>query len=107
MAERFWGGVEVVSPVTVTEEVAVEVPVPFVAVRVYIVVEVGERMRDPTSVLVEKEPGVMATDEAFVRSQESVDDAPETMDAGEDVKEKMVGLEVACVMSGSPAPASK
>jgi hypothetical protein len=54
--------------------VAVEVPFAFEAVMVNTVVDVGLTDVEPTSVDVEKEPGVMEIEEAFVMSHESVDD---------------------------------
>jgi hypothetical protein len=58
-----------------TETVAEEAVVPngFVAVRVKSVVEVGFAVHEPARVDVLKEPGVIATDEAFVVTQASVE----------------------------------
>lgn len=107
VAERDWGAEGTLAPETATEVVAVTDPEPFIAVRVYVVVEVGKTMREPAIVEVLKLPGEMATDEAFAVFQERVEEAPDMMLAGEDVKEKMVGLVVAWVISGSPAVLSK
>ena len=56
----------------VTLVVAVLVPFAFVAVKVYVVVEVGFTVVEPMRVLVLKLPGVMATEEAFETFQERV-----------------------------------
>ncbi len=62
---------------TITVVVAVLVPLELVAVRVYSVVEVGLTISDPIRVDVVNAPGVIATDEAFATSQESVEVAPQ------------------------------
>lgn len=105
--ERNWGADGTVAPETETEVVAVTDPTPFVAVRVYNVVEVGETMKEPVLVEVEKLPGAMDTDDAFAVFQERVLDAPKTMLDGDAENEKMVGEVVAWVISGSPAVLSK
>jgi hypothetical protein len=79
---------------TFTVAWAVDVPFPFVAVRVYVVVEVGFTVVDPTRVLVEKPPsGDMATELAFVMFQESVEVPAEATMPGEAAKEEMEGRE--------------
>jgi hypothetical protein len=76
---------------TVTVVVAVLVPFAFVAVKVYVIVEVGFTMNDPTSVLVLNEPGVMATDDAFVTLKERVEVPAGATTLEEAVKEEMEG----------------
>jgi|ERR1035441_4765288 hypothetical protein len=87
---------------TVTVVVAVEVPTALVAVSVYIVVEVGLTFVEAMRVEVEKEPGVIATDEAFVTLKESVEVPADTTIEDEAMKEDMVGggggFVVACVL---------
>jgi hypothetical protein len=78
---------------TVTVVAAVLVPFAFVAVRVYVIVDVGFTVVDAMSVLVLKEPGVMATELAFVMFQESVLVPAEATIDEEAVKEKMSGRE--------------
>jgi hypothetical protein len=87
--EKLPGAVGAVA--TDTDVVAVVVPFAFVAVIVYIVVEVGFTDVDPMRVLVLKPPGVIATDEAFVMFQESVDVPAEATSVGDAEKEEMVG----------------
>ena len=76
---------------TCTIAVMVLVPFAFVAVRVYVVVEVGFTVVDPMRVLVLKLPGVMATLLAFVTFQERVLVPAEATTVGEAEKEEMVG----------------
>jgi hypothetical protein len=76
----------------VTVAVMVLVPFAFVAVRVYVVVEVGFTLVDPTRVEVEKLPGVIASEVALPTFQESVDVPAEATIVGEAVKEVMVGV---------------
>ena len=76
---------------TVTVVVAVEVPLPFVAVKVYVMVEVGFTVIEPTSVEVENEPGEMATEDAFVILKESVEVPAEATMEEEAEKEEMIG----------------
>ena len=71
--------------------VAVVTPFKFVAVMVYIVVEVGLTVVEPMSVDVENEPGVMATDDAFVIFQLKVDVPAEATRVEEAEKEEMTG----------------
>ena len=77
---------------TVTVVVRVVVPFAFVAVNVYVVVEVGFTVVDPMRVEVEKEPGVIARDVALVTFQDSVDVPAEATIVGDAVKEEMVGV---------------
>ena len=82
---------EVGAVATFTVVVAVLVPFAFVAVSVYVIVEVGFTVKEPTSVEVENEPGEMATEEAFVIFQLRVEvPAEATMDE-EAEKEEMEG----------------
>jgi hypothetical protein len=81
---------------TDTDVVAVVVPFAFVAVIVYIVVEVGFTDVDPMRVLVLKPPGVIATDEAFVIFHESVDVPAEATSVGDAEKEEMEGIPFDC-----------
>jgi hypothetical protein len=67
------------------------VPFAFVAVIVYIVVEVGFTDVDPMRVLVLKLPGVMATELAFVIFHESVDVAPEAVLVGDALNDDTEG----------------
>lgn len=83
------GAVGAVGTFTVAVEVAV--PFAFVAVIVYVVVVVGFTMSEPMSVLVEKLPGVIATDDAFVMFHESVLAAPGAITVGDAEKEDMEG----------------
>lgn len=76
---------------TITEVVAVVVPFGFVAVIVKVVVEVGFTVADPMRVEVEKLPGVMATELAFVMLQESVLVPADTTTPGDAEKETMEG----------------
>jgi hypothetical protein len=76
---------------TVTVVVAAVDPFAFVAVKVYVIVEVGFTVVEPASVDVEKEPGVMATELAFERFQESVLVPAEATLFGDAVKEVMIG----------------
>jgi|ERR1017187_1702189 hypothetical protein len=71
--------------------VAVLVPLLFVAVSVYVIVEAGFTAKRPMSVLVLKFPGVIATDDAFVTLKESVLDPAEATMLDEAVKEEMEG----------------
>lgn len=57
--------------------VAVAVPLALVAVNVYTVVEVGSTISDPTRVDVEKEPGMIVTDDAFETSHERIEEDAE------------------------------
>jgi hypothetical protein len=57
-----------------------------------VVVEVGFTVNEPTSVLVLKLPGVMATDEAFVTLKESVLVPAEATTPGEALKLVMEGV---------------
>ena len=75
-----------------TEVVAVEVLLPaFVAVRVYMTVEVGFTVIEPTRVEVEKEPGVITTELAFETFQVRVEVPRDATIVGEAVKEEMDG----------------
>ena len=76
---------------TITLVVVVLVPFAFVAVRVYMVVEVGFTVVDPTRVEVEKVPGVMAREVAFATFQESVLVPADATMEEEAVKEEMEG----------------
>ena len=67
--------------------VVVLVPFAFVAVSVYVVVEVGFTIVEPESVLVEKLPGVIERDVAFATFQESVDDPDGATSVGDAEKE--------------------
>jgi hypothetical protein len=71
--------------------VAILVPFAFVAVIVYIVVEVGFTDVDPMSVLVLNPPGVIATDEALVIFQESVDVPAEATMLGDELNDDTEG----------------
>jgi hypothetical protein len=83
---------------TVTVVVAVEVPFAFVAVRVYVVVDVGWTMKDPVSVEVENAPGVIATELAFVTLKASVE-VPAASTREEDaVKEAIEGVAALAVV---------
>ena len=92
--------VETVSPVgmvgvvvsTVTVAVCVLVPFAFVAVRVYVVVEVGFTVVDPMRVEVEKLPGVITREVALPTLQESVLVPAERTIVGEAIKEEIVGV---------------
>ena len=75
---------------TVTVAVAVLVPFPFEAVRVYVVDVVGFTLVDPIRVDVEKEPGVIVTELAFVTFQERVDVPAEATTKGDAEKELIV-----------------
>lgn len=77
---------------TVTVVVAVLVPLLFVAVIVYVMVEVGFTVVDPMRVEVENPPGVIVTLEAFVMFQESVEVPAEATTAGDALNELIVGL---------------
>jgi hypothetical protein len=90
IAERFCGALGAVATVTVV--VRVVVPFAFVAVNVYVVVEVGFTVVDPMRVDVEKEPGVIARDVALVTFQDSVDVPAEATIVGDAVKEEMTGV---------------
>ena len=92
------GGVESI----VTVVVAVDVPLLLVAVRVYVVVEVGFTFHEPARVDVENDPGVMAMEEAFETFQERTDELAERMGVGEAVNEEMVGVDV-LLMAGEAA----
>lgn len=83
---------------TWTVVIAVLVPFALVAVNVYVIVEVGFTAVEPMSVLVEKEPGVMATEEAFATDQLKVDVPAEATILEEAVKEDMPGVELPCDM---------
>jgi hypothetical protein len=72
--------------------VAVLVPFAFVAARVYVRVEVGCTVSEPISVEVEKEPGVMITELAFVMFQERVLVPADMMTDGEAEKEEIEGV---------------
>jgi hypothetical protein len=74
-----------------TVVVAVEVPFAFVAVRVYVVVEVGLTVVDPVRVEVEKAPGVIATELAFEMFQERIEEEPESISTGDAVNEDTIG----------------
>jgi hypothetical protein len=76
---------------TAIDVVAVVVPFAFVAVIVYIVVEVGFTDVDPMSVLVLKPPGVMATELAFVMFHESVDVPAEATMLGDELNDDTEG----------------
>jgi hypothetical protein len=77
---------------TATVVWAVEVPFALVAVRVYVVVDVGFTVTEPEAVEVENEPGVMAIELAFVTFQERVDDAPDAaVEDGDAVKDEIFG----------------
>lgn len=76
---------------TRTVVVAVLVPFAFVAVRVYVVVDVGFTVSNPMRVDVERLPGVMATDDAFETAQLKVEVPFVTMALGEAIKEETVG----------------
>ena len=76
---------------TWTVVVAVEVPFAFVAVRVYMTVEVGFTVIEPTRVEVEKEPGVITTELAFETFQVRVEVPRDATIVGEAVKEEMPG----------------
>ena len=54
-------------------------------------VDVGVTVVEPTRVEVENDPGVIATDDAFVIFQESVEGTPEATREGDAVKEAIVG----------------
>jgi hypothetical protein len=71
--------------------VAILVPFAFVAVIVYIVVEVGFTDVDPMRVLVLKPPGVIATDEAFVMLHESVEVPAEATMLGDELNDDTEG----------------
>lgn len=93
----------------VTLVVAVVVPFAFVAVRVYVVVLVGFTVVEAIRVLVEKLPGVMATEEAFEIFHKSVEEAPDRMKDGEAENDEMPGGAVAdlnaAIIAESPAEA--
>ena len=76
---------------TATVVVAVLVPFALVAVTVYVMVEVGFTAVAPMRVEVLKEPGVMATEEAFAMFQERVEVPADATMPDEAVKEAMVG----------------
>jgi hypothetical protein len=81
---------------TDTDVVNVDVPLKLVAVIVYTVVDVGFTVIDPMRVDVEKLPGVMATDEAFVIFHESVDAPAETTTAGDAENIEIPGKSLVC-----------
>ena len=83
---------------TDTEVVAVLVPFGFVAVMVYIVVEVGLTVVEPIKVDVENAPGVIATDDAFAIFQLNVDVPAETTIVGDAEKEETEGSRLDCVV---------
>lgn len=87
-------GVEGGAESIVTEVVAVVEALAFVAVRVYMVVEVGLTVVEALRVLVENEPGVIAMEEALETFQESTEEEPERISAGDALKEVMSGLEL-------------
>jgi hypothetical protein len=88
--ERLPGAVGAVGTFTVV--VAVLVPLLFVAIRVYTVVEVGCTAVDPEEVDVLKLPGVIDIWVIVpVALQLNVDVAPEATIVGEAVKEEIVG----------------
>ena len=89
MAPRFCGAVEVVY--TVASAAAVNEPLGFVAVNIYAVVEVGCTVKEPASVVVEKPPGRIATEEALLTVHESVLVAPGNNDEGVAIKEEITG----------------
>ncbi len=89
-AERFWG-MEGGAVSTVTDVWAVDVPFGLVAVRVYAVVLVGETIREPVRELVEKDPGVIDTEEAFETLKERILEEPEAIYEGEEEKEEIWG----------------
>ena len=83
---------EMVRLSTVTVVVAVLVPFAFVAVNVYVIVEVGFTAVDPTAVDVENDPGVIAMEVMVpVAFQESVLVPAEATTLEEAAKEEMVG----------------
>jgi hypothetical protein len=92
--ERLPGAVGAVA--TAIDVVAVDVPFAFVAARVYTVVDVGFTVKDPIRVLVEKLPGVMTTEEAFVMFQLKVLVPAEATIEGDAEKEEMAGTPFVC-----------
>jgi hypothetical protein len=84
-------GVVGVDASTVTVTVAVAVPLAFVAVSVYSVVAFVVIIVEPMRVLVENDPGVMATDDALLTFQEKTDVTGEAAVEGDAVNEDMVG----------------
>jgi len=80
---------------TITVVVAVLVPLMFVAVRVYVRVEVGLTSVDAMRVLVLNEVGAIATELAFVTFQERVEVPAEPTMVPEAEKEMMDGTELA------------
>jgi len=92
-AVRFVGEVGVeASTATVTID-GVLVPVPFTAVKIYVVAEVGFTIMEPTRVLVEKLPGVIATDEALFTLQKMVLVPATATIVGDAEKEETIGLD--------------
>ena len=90
-------------------------PPPFVAVRVYTVVEVGLIVVEPAGVVVENDPGVMVMDDALATFHERVVEEPTTICEGEALNEEIVGdagllaalpavLHAATCMSHAPEP---
>jgi hypothetical protein len=76
---------------TVTVVVAVLVPFAFAALIVYVVVEVGLTVIDPTSVEVESDPGVIVMEFALVIFHESVLVPAGATIVGDALKEEMTG----------------
>ena len=58
---------------TMTEVVAAFVPLPFVAVSVYVVVVIGLTTHEPAGVLVEKDPGSIVIEDVLAVFHEIVD----------------------------------
>jgi len=83
---------EIVRFSTVTVVETVDVPLAFVAVKVYVIVEVGFTVVDPTAVEVLKEPGVIAMFVIVpVAFQLKVEVPAEATTDEEAVKDEMVG----------------
>jgi hypothetical protein len=103
VAERDWGGVEVVVTIlTVSVVVAVEVPLRLFADRMYMNVPVAFGVTATEEDVVEVERlrllPVTRTEDAFVMFQEKRDEEPRVMDEGDAEKEEMVGDAPFCVV---------
>jgi hypothetical protein len=79
-------------PSTVTVAWAVELPFIFVAVKVYVIVDVGTTTTDPVEVADWlPNPRLIETDEAFVVLQERVDEDPGVTKAGDAANKPIAG----------------